>query len=162
MFRTGRIRMEEISEWYLLLRMLCAGACGAVLGLERRLRKKGAGIRMHMLTAVSAALMTVVSQYGFSDLEGAEGIRFGPAGIVAYIVSGSSFLCAGAICVYHQAVRGLTTAAGLWASVGIGIAAGCGLYLTAAGTTVLVFLSKLLPGGQKRSLPIKDDICGSN
>jgi len=98
-----------------------AAILGALIGAEREYRAKMAGTRTHMLVAVGAALMVIVSRWGF----GGEG---DPSRVAAQIVSGIGFIGAGAIMVNKHAVHGLTTAAGIWVAAGIGMAVACGLY----------------------------------
>ena len=117
-----------------LLRLLVACACGAAIGYERSRRFKEAGIRTHVIVCCAAALIMIVSKYGFVDLgtsttgffPGTRGAD--PARIAAAVVSGIGFLGAGAIFRNKNAVKGLTTAAGLWATAGIGLAVGSGMY----------------------------------
>ena len=112
----------------LVFRPLIAGLLGAIIGLDRAYRAKEAGFRTHFLVCLGSALFMVVSQYGFSDVL-QEGItRFDPGRIAAQVVSGIGFIGAGTIIIHRQFVRGLTTAAGLWATSGIGLAIGGGLY----------------------------------
>jgi putative Mg2+ transporter-C (MgtC) family protein len=99
-----------------------------------------AGLRTHMLVCVGSALMMIVSAYGFADVLGHEHIVLDPSRIAAQVVSGVGFLGAGTILLRQDTVRGLTTAASVWAVAGIGLAAGGGMYLAAFGATVLIFL----------------------
>lgn len=125
-------------EWDLILRLCAAGACGTAIGLDREYRVKEAGFRTHFLVSLGAALMMVVSQYGLAEFAAThEAVRFDPGRIAAQVVSGIGFIGAGTIIVRRQLVRGLTTAASLWATAGIGLAAGAGMYLIAAVATLL-------------------------
>lgn len=111
-----------------------AGLCGTIIGLDREYRVKDAGFRTHFLVAVGSALMMIISQYGFGEeLEG----RFDPSRIAAQVVSGIGFIGAGTIIIHRQLVRGLSTAASLWATAGIGLAAGAHLYILAGAATLL-------------------------
>ena len=128
----------------ILIRIVLATACGSLVGLERSRRLKGAGIRTHSLVACAAALLMIVSKYGFTDLEQA-GVFFpgtrgaDPARIAAQVVSGVSFLGAGIIIkVAHQQVSGLTTATGLFATVCMGLACGAGFYELVLITLLLI------------------------
>jgi putative Mg2+ transporter-C (MgtC) family protein len=125
-------------HWDLLLRLLAAGLFGALIGFERKSRFKEAGMRTHFVVAVGSALIMIVSKYGFGDVLSAEGIQLDPSRIAAQVVSGIGFLGAGTIIVQRQSVRGLTTAAGLWATAGIGLAIGAGMYVLSLGGTILV------------------------
>jgi putative Mg2+ transporter-C (MgtC) family protein len=120
-----------------LLRLFVAAVLGGLIGLERELRERQAGLRTHLLVCVGSALFTLVSAYGFSDW----GVRVDPTRIAAQIVTGIGFLGAGAIIRQGLSVRGLTTAATLWLVAGIGMAAGAGYWegaIVAALGAVLV------------------------
>ena len=107
-----------------LLRIAIACVLGTAIGHERRNRNKSAGIRTHAIVAMGSALMMIVSKYGFADVADHDASR-----VAAQIVSGVGFLGAGMIFVRNNLVNGLTTAAGIWATAGIGMAIGAGLYL---------------------------------
>lgn len=125
-------------EWNIILRLCVAGLCGTVIGLDREYRVKDAGFRTHFLVALGSALMMVVSQYGFEGfLADHDGTRFDPGRIAAQVVSGIGFIGAGTIIIHRQLVRGLTTAASLWATAGIGLAAGAEMYVVAGAATLL-------------------------
>ncbi len=125
-------------EWNLILRLCVAGLCGTVIGLDREYRVKDAGFRTHFLAALGSALMMVVSQYGFGEFADRFGVsRLDPSRIAAQVVSGIGFIGAGTIIIHRRLVRGLTTAASLWATAGIGLAAGAHMYLLAAAATLL-------------------------
>ena len=111
-----------------LLRLLLAAFCGIFIGYERDNRMKMAGIRTHSIVALAAALMMVVSKYGFSDVL-ARNVNLDPSRVGASVITAVSFLGAGVIFTRKQNVKGLTTAAGLWATVGIGLAVGAGMYV---------------------------------
>ena len=122
-----------------ILRLVVAGVFGAMIGIEREIRAKEAGIRTHFLVALGSALIMIISQHGFADLAPISG-RFDPGRIAAQIVSGIGFLGAGIIIFRKETVQGLTTAAGLWVSAGIGMAVGGGMYLLAFTATVLTLI----------------------
>ncbi|HBV50227.1 MAG TPA: methyltransferase, partial [Alistipes sp.] len=104
-------------EWNFIWRLCAAGLCGTIIGLDREYRVKDAGFRTHFLVALGSALMMIVSQYGFEDLLAThDGLRFDPGRIAAQVVSGIGFIGAGTIILHRQLVRGLTTAASLWAT----------------------------------------------
>ncbi len=111
-----------------LLRLLVAGLLGGVIGWDREYRAKEAGLRTHFLVALGSALIMIVSQHGFADVVGKAGIGLDPSRVAAQVVSGIGFIGAGTILIQKQFVRGLTTAAGLWATSGIGLAVGGGMY----------------------------------
>ena len=126
-----------------LFRILLAAGLGAAVGVERELREHEAGLRTHLLVAVGSALFTLVSAYGFGEFfsQGARPIPVDPTRIAAQIVTGIGFLGAGAIIRQGSNVRGLTTAATLWAVAAIGLAAGAGFYSGAVATTVVVIVA---------------------
>ena len=128
---------KQINLWQYLdffIRILVACVCGAAIGFERSKRLKNAGLRTHIMVCCAAALMMIVSKYGFMDLTDAAGGIFNgtrgadPARIAAQVVSGISFLGAGVIFKHGASIKGLTTAAGIWATAGIGLAIGAGMY----------------------------------
>lgn len=130
--------VDETMEWNFILRLCVAGLCGTVIGLDREYRVKDAGFRTHFLVALGSALMMIVSQYGFEGfLADHDGTRFNPGRIAAQVVSGIGFIGAGTIIIHRQLVRGLTTAASLWATAGIGLAAGAEMYVVAGAATLL-------------------------
>ena len=118
-------------ELFMLLDILLAMFLGFLIGFERKLRMKEAGIRTHTVVCVGAALMMVVSKYAF-------GPEADTARIAAQIVSGVGFLGAGIIVYKKHEVKGLTTAAGIWASAGVGMACGASMYIVAAGATAIL------------------------
>ena len=123
-----------------VLRLLVAGVLGAIVGLERESRAKEAGYRTHFLVALGSALIMIVSQYGFTDFVGLSGYKIDPSRIAAQVVSGIGFIGAGTIIFQKQIVRGLTTAAGIWTTSGIGMAVGAGMYGLGIGATVLTLI----------------------
>lgn len=120
--------------------LFVAGAMGVLIGLEREYRAKEAGYRTHFLVALGSALMMIVSQYGFAEVLKTDLIRVDPSRIAAQVVSGIGFIGAGTIILQKQIVRGLTTAAGIWATSGIGLAVGAGMYAIGIAATLLVLL----------------------
>ena len=118
-----------------LARIAYAVALGFAIGFERKLRFKEAGIRTHTIVCAGSALIMVVSKYAFSDIAEYDASR-----VAAQIVSGIGFLGAGMIIYRKQVVHGLTTAAGVWATAGVGMAAGGGLYIVAAGATAVLII----------------------
>lgn len=145
--------MNEFAE--MVLRLVLSGVLGGLIGAEREYRGKVAGTRTHLLVALGSALMLLVSQHGF----GGQG---DPGRIAAQIVSGIGFIGAGAIMVDRQSIHGLTTAAGIWVSAGIGMATAAGLYGLAVVTTVLalagleIFGIVLFSGRRRKAPPGKD------
>ena len=135
--------MPELSTAEALLRLLIAAGLGGAIGLERELRDHEAGFRTHLLVSLGACVFTLVSAYGWTDWTFSQrsGVVFDPTRIAAQIVTGVGFLGAGAIIVRGISVRGLTTAATLWAVAAIGMAAGTGYYAVGVGAAVLVLIS---------------------
>ena len=123
--------MGIVLELRILLDLLLSVALGFIIGMERKLRSKEAGIRTHTIVCFGAALMMVVSKYAFGD--DADSAR-----VAAQIVSGVGFHGAGMIVYRQHEVRGLTTAAGVWTTAGIGMACGGRLYFVALGATILL------------------------
>jgi putative Mg2+ transporter-C (MgtC) family protein len=126
-----------------LLRLALAAVLGGLIGVERELREREAGLRTHLLVALGSALFTIVGAYGFHDfLESGESVvRADPTRIAAQIVTGIGFLGAGAIIRQGFSVRGLTTAATLWVVAAVGLAAGAGYYSAAVITPALVLIA---------------------
>ena len=123
-----------------VLRLLVAGLLGGIIGWDREYRAKEAGLRTHFLVALGSALIMIVSQYGFEDVLGKPGIGLDPSRVAAQVVSGIGFIGAGTILIQKQFVRGLTTAAGLWATSGIGLAVGGGMYWIGVFAMVLTLV----------------------
>lgn len=130
----------------LLIRMVVAAMCGALVGLERSRRFKEAGIRTYCLVALASATLMIVSKYGFADLAintlGTKGAD--PSRIASQIVSGIGFLGAGAIFRNGSAVRGLTTAAGIWAMAAVGMSIGAGMYGIGIFMTLLLLIVQFI------------------
>jgi putative Mg2+ transporter-C (MgtC) family protein len=116
-------------------RLVVALGLGAVIGWERELQRMPAGFRTHALVSLGSAIFTVVSAYAFT------GPLSDPTRIAAQVVTGVGFLGGGAILHYGGTVRGLTTAASLWAVAAVGMAAGAGLFVVASVSTVLVIVA---------------------
>ena len=118
-----------------LIRILMAALLGLMIGLERSRRQKDAGIRTHCIIAVTSATIMILSKYAFVDIASVDGLRSAdPARIAAQVVSGISFLGAGVIFKDRNSssIKGLTTAAGMWATSAVGLAVGAGLYWLAS------------------------------
>ena len=128
-----------LEELKYLISILIAVLLGFAIGYERKLRFKEAGIRTHTIVCAGSALIMVVSKYGFGDSVEADASR-----VAAQIVSGIGFLGAGIIVYRKHEIRGLTTAAGVWATAGVGMAAGAELYVVAAGAAVIIIAVQCL------------------
>jgi putative Mg2+ transporter-C (MgtC) family protein len=125
----------------------------ALIGLEREMRQKSAGLRTHTLVGVGAALFMLISKYGFTDVLEPGRVVVDPSRVAAQIVTGVGFLGAGLIFVRRDSVRGLTTAAAIWVTAAIGSAAGAGLPVLAAATTGIYFLVALVFPAVTHRLP---------
>ncbi|WP_096271403.1 MgtC/SapB family protein [Paucisalibacillus globulus] len=133
-----------IDEHFLLIivRVLIALLLSGLIGFERELKNHSAGFRTHILVGVGSCLMMVLSLYGFEAyIEKYDNVRFDPARIPSYVISGIGFLGAGTIMVYGGTIRGLTTAASIWAVAGLGLVVGAGMYAVALFTTLIILLS---------------------
>ncbi len=121
--------------WPIMVRrLIVAFALGGVIGSERERRARPAGLRTHILVTTGAALLMMMSQIVAGD-------DFDPGRIAAGVITGMGFLGAGTIIRYGNVVRGLTTAASLWAGAGVGLAIGIGWYAAGIVTTILIFLT---------------------
>ncbi len=147
------VKINWQEQALLLISILLSAILGFAIGYERKIRNKEAGIRTHTIVCIGAAIMTVVSMWGFGPY--ADGAR-----VAAQIVTGVGFLGAGIIVYRQHEVRGLTTAAGVWATAGIGMACGAGLYLLAIGASGIMIGMQCLqhanvkPFKSKRSFSI--------
>lgn len=130
----------------LCLRLLLAFVFGGFIGYERSNRFKEAGLRTHIIVCCTAALIMLISKYGFADMGGAATMEFfgtkgaDSARVAAQAVSGISFLCAGVIIKVGSNIKGLTTAAGIWMTASIGLAIGAGMYVVTGFTMLLMWV----------------------
>jgi putative Mg2+ transporter-C (MgtC) family protein len=148
--------------WLQVGELLLAFVLSALVGLERHLRGKSAGLRTQAIVGTASALFLLVSKYGFNDVL-SDRVVLDPSRVAAQIVTGIGFLGAGLILTRRGAVRGLTTAASVWETAAIGMAAGAGLWLLALVVTALHFvvaygltgLARRLRGGQESQLQLE-------
>lgn len=126
-------------EYDVLWRLVLALALSTLIGLERELRQKSAGLRTHSLVGVGSAAFMLISMYGFAGVLG-QHVVLDPSRVAAQIVSGIGFIGGGIIFVRQDVVRGLTTAAAVWVTAGVGMACGGDLPLIAVTTTAIYFL----------------------
>ena len=132
-----------------ICRILLAGICGMIIGIERKNRSKEAGTRTHFIVACGAALIMVVSKYAFFDVindvsyNGLE-VRLDPSRVASTIASGIGFLGAGMIFIHKNSITGLTTAAGIWATSGVGMAIGAGMYSVGIVSTIIIILAQII------------------
>jgi putative Mg2+ transporter-C (MgtC) family protein len=113
---------------------------GAVIGLDREYRAKEAGYRTHFLVSLGSALIMIVSQHGFGEILDTPNVNLDPSRIASQVVTGIGFIGAGTIILHKQIVRGLTTAAGIWTTSGIGLAIGAGMYTLGISATILTLI----------------------
>ena len=130
------MELRELTHLAIALRIFAAVILGGLIGLERGLKNRAAGLRTHMLVCVGACLIMVTNQFIYQTTGTGDPVRMG-----AQVISGIGFLGAGTIMVTrrHQ-VKGLTTAAGLWTAAGVGLALGIGFYEAAAIGSLAVFI----------------------
>ena len=140
------MRAGSISDVEIVVRLVIVSVLCGVIGLERQIRGQVAGLRTHLIVGLGAGLFTLVSAYGFT---GASASHADPTRIAAQIVPGIGFLGAGAILRYGGTVRGLTTAAALWISAAVGMAAAAGFYVGAIATTALALVALVALGRLK-------------
>lgn len=137
-----------------LFRLIVSCICGIAIGFERKNRSKEAGVRTHCIVACASALMMIISKYGFYDLieQGLTqvDIRLDPSRMAQGIVTGVGFLGAGMIYIQRGSIRGLTTASGIWATSGIGMAIGSGLYVIGIAATVIILLLQIFLHGNHK------------
>ena len=126
-----------LPDWEMALRLLIAVGLGSLIGFERERLVWAAGLRTHMLVCVGSCLIMIVSAFGFAGVLGPH-VILDPSRIAAQVVTGVGFLGAGSIILRNEVVKGLTTAASLWAVSAVGLAVGGGLYLAAVVATAII------------------------
>ena len=130
------MELREVTYWAVALRISAAVLIGGLIGLERGLKHRAAGLRTYMLVCVGACLVMLTNQYIYQVFGAGDPVRMG-----AQVVSGIGFLGAGTIIVTRRSqIKGLTTAAGLWSAAGVGLALGVGFYEAALMGSVAVFV----------------------
>jgi putative Mg2+ transporter-C (MgtC) family protein len=146
-FRPVTVAVANGEGWRQIGELGLALLLSALIGLEREIRQKSAGLRTHTLVGVGAAVFMLISKYGFSDVLEPGKVVLDPSRVAAQIVSGVGFLGAGIIFVRRDAVRGLTTAAAIWVTAAVGACVGAGLPILGAITTgvYLVIVATLFP-----------------
>ena len=130
----------NIEGWCQIGELLVAFVLSMLIGVEREIRQKSAGLRTHALVGVGAALFMLISKYGFNDVARPGLVVLDPSRMAAQIVSGVGFLGAGLIFVRRDSVRGLTTAAAVWVTAAVGSASGAGLPILAVAATIIYFI----------------------
>jgi putative Mg2+ transporter-C (MgtC) family protein len=139
-----------ISPVELVLRLMVAAVLGGLVGLERERLEWAAGMRTHALVSLGSALFMVVSIFGFSDILNEQHVILDPSRVAAQVASGIGFIGAGTIIFRREVVKGLTTAASIWAVAAVGLAVGGGMFVAAVSATLLALallvLAKPLKG----------------
>jgi putative Mg2+ transporter-C (MgtC) family protein len=141
-----------ISSGELILRLVVAGVLGALVGLERERLEWAAGMRTHSLVSLGSALFMVVSIFGFSDMLDERHVILDPSRVAAQVASGIGFIGAGTIIFRREIVKGLTTAASIWAVAAVGLAVGGGMFLAAVSATLLSLVLLVLARPVKQRL----------
>lgn len=148
------LNLEHHGEGWVQLRELGAAfLLSALVGLERELKRKSAGLRTYTVVGTSAALFLLISKFGFDDVLSSGRVVLDPSRVAAQIVTGIGFIGAGVIFVEGRQVKGLTTAATVWLVTAVGMACGAGLLLLAGVATFLYFVVALLFPSLLRLLP---------
>lgn len=138
------LEITNLLQFEFVLRIILASICGMFIGWERERRLKSAGLRTHMLVALASSLMMVISKYAFLDIVFLSSVQVDTSRVAAGVVQAIGFLGAGVIFVKKDNIVGVTTAAGLWATVGIGLTIGSGLYVLGISCTALIILIQLI------------------
>src|SRR5215203_5266199 len=141
-----------ISAEELVLRLVVAAVLGGLVGLERERLEWAAGMRTHALVSLGSALFMVVSIFGFSDILNEQHVILDPSRVAAQVASGIGFIGAGTIIFRREIVKGLTTAASIWAVAAVGLAVGGGMFLAAVSATLLALALLLLARPVKQRL----------
>lgn len=144
--------LGTISGLTMVLRLFLAGFCGGAIGYERENRQKPAGLRTHVIIGVASSLMIIISKYGFYDVL-ADHINVDPSRVAASVVTAVGFLGSGVIFTRNKTVSGITTSAGIWATVGVGLAIGSGQLFLGVVATGMILIVELFLGRSIRFSP---------
>lgn len=128
-----------------MVRIVLAALCGGMVGYERQNRKKNAGVRTHVIIAVASAMMMIISKYGFNDVL-SDYIKLDPSRVAAGIVTAIGFIGSGIIFFRNNSVSGITTSAGIWATVGLGMSMGSGMYVLGIISTAVIMIAEVFLG----------------
>lgn len=150
---TQVLAMLVDGSWRQIAALGLAFGLSSLIGLEREVRQKAAGLRTHTLVGTGAALFVIVSKYGFDDVLVVGRVAVDPSRVAAGIVAGIGFIGGGLIFVRRDVVRGLTTAAIIWVTAAVGTACGAGLFLPAIVVTALHFVVVLVYPAIEMRLP---------
>lgn len=149
-----------LSDGQIVLRLVVSVLLGGLIGLERQLHKRNAGLRTHILVSLGSCLIMLTSLYVFDIYK--DITTLDPARIAAGVITGIGFLGAGAIIRDSEGVRGLTTAASLWVVSGIGLAVGCGFVRAAVLATLLAIVVLLILRYVEGTIEKKSERKGEN
>lgn len=142
-----------LSNYQILARLLLATILSGIIGFEREAHGRAAGFRTHILVCIGSTLIMMTSMYIFDIYKGIATVD--PSRIAAQVVTGMGFLGAGAILRSGETIRGLTTAASLWAVAGIGLAIGCGFYFASLVSAALVFITLVIFSRMEAAFALK-------
>ena len=134
--------MSEMTDLQVIARLVLSVFLSSLIGFEREMRGRSAGLRTHILVGLSTCLLMLVSVYVATSF-GKENV-FDPGRVAAGVVTGIGILCAGTIMRFGTSVKGLTTAASLWAVAALGLSVGIGFYIAACTTTALILITLLI------------------
>ena len=141
-----------MQNFVFLIRIVLAGALGSIIGFERQRHVKMAGVKTHAIISIAAALMMVISKYGFADVLTIQGLNCDVSRVAAGIITGIGIMGGGIVVSKRGNVSGITTASGAWVTIGIGMAAGAGMYVIAVLTTGVIYLIQSSLFGKLRSI----------
>jgi len=147
----------DVSQTQIILRLVLAVLLGGIIGLEREIKKREAGLQTYSLVTLGSCLFTIIGCQLCSIFGQNPSVTFDPLRIILAVATGIGFIAAGAIIYRQPHIEGLTTAAGLWMAAAIGIAVGLGLYFVAVFTTILVTLILLIVFGRLERRFFKKD-----
>jgi len=144
--------------WFfaVIIRIVLSAVLGGVIGMEREIHRHEAGLRTHILVCMGSSLIMLTSLYVFDIYKGTNVVD--PSRIAAGAITGIGFIGAGAIIRYGTSIKGLTTAASLWISAGVGLAVGCGFYLAGIFTTLVTMVVLLVLRNFEKDLLKKEEV----
>jgi putative Mg2+ transporter-C (MgtC) family protein len=149
---SGEVTTALIPPEQIVLRLVVAAVLGGLVGLERERLEWAAGMRTHALVSLGSALFMMVSIFGFSDILNERHVTLDPSRVAAQVASGIGFIGAGTIILRREIVKGLTTAASIWAVAAVGLAVGGGMFLASGTATVLTLVILVLAKPVKNQL----------
>jgi putative Mg2+ transporter-C (MgtC) family protein len=140
---------KNIEEMIHLIRIIAAALCGYVIGYNREKHIKAAGIKAHMMICIASALMMLISKYGFGDVINIAGYSCDVSRVAAGIITGMGILGGIVIVRDRGAAHGINTVAGLWVTIGVGMALGSGMYISAIGVVIITLIVQRLPNHEE-------------